>query len=249
MKLAVLTLAYNEEETIAAVLKNWIGIADRHLVLLSEKPWHGIPERPDTTEDICHQYGAEVIKMSWQSETEQRNWGLAYLYNYDYVLIVDADELWTYEDQQKIYRVLSEGCENEVGSVEKEACYRCSKVKTYWKNTDYILDPPDTHQPIIAVNPKKILFQEFRIPNTDWQPLIDVTLHHLSYAKSDKKIFNKIHQFEHYNQIIPSWFETVWREWNEDMIDIRPYGIEKSKAIKEPLPLELQQLYVSPTIH
>jgi glycosyltransferase involved in cell wall biosynthesis len=240
MRLAILTLAYNEEETIEPVIKNWLGLADKHLVLLSSKPWHGKPEEPDKTEEICKRYELDVVKMNWQSETEQRNWGLAYLYDYDYVMVVDADELWLYEDQVKVYEILSKGKENVLGGLAKEHCYRASKVATYWKDTDRILDPPDSHKPIIAVNPKKVLFTEHRAVQGIDQPEIDMELHHLSYCKSDKKIFNKIKQFEHYDQIRKNWYQEIWE--GDQVEDVRPYGPEKSRVINKPLPEGLKQL-------
>jgi len=225
-------LAFNEEETIEKVLKQWD--IDK-LVLISKNPWHGEVMGRDKTREIAEKY-AEVVELDWKSETDQRNWGLARLYDYDYVLIVDADELYTQEDICAIISVLEDGAEDPLGNKTRYLAYRAGEVKTYWKTTDYILDPKDTHKPVIAVDPKRVLFKEFRIPDIGEQRIIDVTMHHLSYCKSDSKILEKINTFEHFNQIRKDWYNEVWLKWTPEMEDIRPYGKEKSKAIREPIP-------------
>jgi len=239
MRLACLTLSYNDEDLIGAVIKNWQGIVEKHLVLHSDKPWHGKEEKPDRTEEIVKSFPhTEFIRLAWKNEAEQRNWGLARLYDFDYVLIVDSDEFYTRKDQKKILEKISDRSR----FYDNYDCYRIANVRTYFKTTDYILDPPDTHKPVVAVNPKKILFKEARIPNTDYQILIDATLHHLSYCRSDEKIKSKLEHFEHYNQIKKDWFEKVWLKWTPEMEDIRAYGHEKSKAKYSPLPEEIKNL-------
>ena len=100
--IAVLTIAYNEEQYIGACIKQFKGLINKHLVLLSTKPWNGQAYNKDRTEQIARSLSAEVIMQFWQTEHEQRNWGLAYLYNYDYVFIVDADEMYSKLDIEKI---------------------------------------------------------------------------------------------------------------------------------------------------
>jgi hypothetical protein len=207
------------------------------LVLHSDKPWHGEEQPRDKTEEIVRKFGnSEFIRMNWRSEKDQRNWGLARLYDYDYVLIVDADELYTAEDRNKIYNSL--GKENRFE--DNNYCYRIPKVRTYYKSLNYVLDPPDTHEPIIAVNPKKILFTEARIPNTDYQIPIKATLHHLSYCKSDEKIKNKFQQFEHFNEVKENWYNEVWKTDRKE--DVRAYGVENSKVVFSPAPEEIKNI-------
>lgn len=227
MKVAIMTIAYNEQETIRAVLRNW---DLPHYIFLCEKPWHS-KDVSDNTEMICKEFGANIVKADWQGETAMRNWALGYLYDYDYVLIVDADELYTEEDKKKI-----------LDSLNGETCYRADNVATYWKTTDYVIDPPDTHKPIIAVNAKRMTFKECRIPHTDYQPVIKVTMHHLSYCKSRNKIYEKMKQFEHHNLVKESWFNDKWLNWTPDTEFIHPYNKKNHKAIYKPLPEELKKL-------
>lgn len=239
MKVAVLTITYREDKFINAVLKNWQGKVHQHLILEGKRPWHGQELPEDRTQEITRAYPhAKYISLDWRSEAIQRNWGLGYLYGYDYVLIVDADELYTEADQLKIL--------SSIGKVERFQdntwCYRVPRVETYFKTPDYALDVKDTHEPIVAVNPKKVVFTEHRQVSTDYQIPIDVTMHHLTYLRDDIRLFHKIHQFEHYDRIKDNWYEEKWKNWTPETEDVRSYGQEKSKAVRCPLPDELRAL-------
>ena len=241
MKIGILTICYNEQDTIEAVIKNWDNKVYKHLILHSDKPWHGIEQPRDNTEEIVSKYqNTEFIRMNWRSEHEQRNWGLAYLYDYDYVLIVDADELYTEKEQGIILNRL--GKENRFE--DNNYCYRIKNVNTYYKSLNEILDPPDTHEPVIAVNPKKILFTEARVPNTDYQIPIDVTMHHLTYCKSNDKMRNKFNQFEHCSDVKNNWFSDVWMSDSKN--NVRAYGKENSKCVNSPAPDEIKRLIDNP---
>lgn len=242
MKVGVATLCYNEEETIGAVLKNWKGKVYRHVVFHSDKPWHGQELPHDRTEAICRQYGAEFVRMPWRSETEQRNWANAYLHQCDYVLPIDADELMTLADQTTLLRSL--GTPAPDGEFyENTDCYRCSLI-TYFKTPDYILDPPDRHKPVIAINPKTRLFVDCRIPSTQYQIPLPVNIHHLTYLRSDLRLWHKLQQFEHHDQVRADWFEGLWKKWEPGMqVDnVRAYGYEKSGTARAPMPQELRDL-------
>jgi len=235
MRIAVLIIAYREEEFIQQCIKQWEGLDVK--VLNPVKPWFVDSCGLDKTQEMC--YNVEIIRQHWNTEVDQRNYGLARLYDYDWVIICDADEFYTKEDRDKIINTLKEN---------KEICYRANKVISYWKY-DYILDPPDGHKPLIAVNPKKVkiihnrnaqLVEENR--PLDYQPVIDVTIHHMSWSRPDHKIKAKIDNFSHIEKVKPNWYNDIWLKWTPDMEDIRPYGIEKSRAIKYEMPQEIKNI-------
>jgi len=241
MKIAVLIIAYNEERYIGACIKQWEGLVDKVVVLLSAKPWNGVPSEADRTEMIARKMGAEVIIQDWRTEAEQRSWGCARLYDYDFVIINDADEFYTREDRVKIIEHLEKN--------KNEPCFRCPNMVTYWKTPEYIFDPPDGHKPIIVVNPKKVKFYEHRQPMPveetklqEYQPIIPVTMHHFSWVRSDKEVKEKIEHYSHADIIKPNWYEDVWLKWEPNMDDIRPYGIERSRAVYNPAPKEITNL-------
>jgi glycosyltransferase involved in cell wall biosynthesis len=211
MKIAVLTITYREAPLLKAVLKNWRGKVYKHLVLESKKPWHGQELPEDGTKQLVESFpNTEYISLNWVSEAIQRNWGLAYLHDYDYVLIVDADELYTTEEQAKILDRIGKKMPFE----DNQWCYRIPRIKTYFKTTEYALNPPDYHEPVVAVDPKKVVFTETRQVTTDFQiPIEGVMMHHLTYLRDDMRLFHKLRQFEHCNMVKERWYEDKWLKW------------------------------------
>ncbi len=241
MKVAVLTICYNEEQFIGSVIKNWEGKISRHLVLLSSKPWHGLELPKDKTRAIAIRRGADVMELPWPSEAAQRNWGLGALSTYDYVLMVDADELYEEADQFKILEAL--GTNAGTWRVDNKNAYRIDDVVTYFKVPEYKLDPPDTHHPLIAVNPKLVTIKEHRIPSQDFMiPIPDVKMHHVSYLREDLRLYHKFRQFEHHEAVHRGWFANKWQVWTPEMDDVRAYGQEKSKAVPAIMPQEIRTL-------
>lgn len=252
---AVCTVAHRESEYIGACINNWKDVVDKHLVLVSTKAWNGGSNRDDGTVRIAIDMGAEVVLGEWKSEGEQRSWGLARLYDYDYVLIVDADEFYTKEDQRKIIDALDHPIHTEFTPDPDEyrhvPAFKCAYMATYWKNSDYRYEPADTHQPIIAVDPKQLYgyeHRQFKYPYSetaflDYAPKIDVTCHHFSFAKTDEKIKEKIQSFSHADSIKDNWYNNVWLKWEpgSDML-VRPYGMEPSMAVYNPAPEEIKAL-------
>jgi len=246
MHIGVLTLCYNDEKNLKACIKNWQGLIDKHLVLVSEKPWHGPEYELDNSYKIAIEMGVDAVLGRWQNEAEQRNWGLAYLYNYDYVLIIDSDEFFTRKDQEIILKFL-----NETSWVP--VAYPKNTI-VYWKTPDYVLSPTDIARLILVVDPKSVLFKFAR--NADYingsTKLIDhityvnITSHHFSYVRTDKQILQKLTSYEHSNTLnnLDIWYENVWSKWKPGSdILVRSQGIEKSRAIYSPAPLEIQQLF------
>ena len=241
-KIVIYTIAYNESEYIQLFIKQWEGLVDRIIVSVSSLPWQGDPSEDDRTAELAKEAGAEVIVGYWKTEAEQRNYGLAYLRDYDYVITLDPDEFFTLEDR----KLLIKECQTT------EAKHILPKeMVTYWKTLDYIFDPKDKHEPTIAINPKLGRFREHRCPQPfigdspflEPQKVLDITCHHLSWVKSDEKVQEKIEHFSHANDVIPNWYEDVWLKWTpENNMMIRPYGIEKSVSKYQPLPDELKEL-------
>ncbi len=241
MRVAVVSIAYREANFIGAVIRNWRGKCEKHLVLLSSAPWHGMSLPDDGTKAIAQRLGAEVIELPFASERSQRNWALGYLHDYNYVLQVDADELYEEADQLKILDAL--GTSAGEWRVDSTNCYRIPKMITYFKSADYVLDPPDLHEPCIAVNPKAITFRDCRIPSTDYQlPIPDVKLHHCTYLRENLRLWHKFKQFEHHDQVRQGWFEDTWMKWTPETENVRAYGKEQSKAIPFDMPKEIRDL-------
>lgn len=234
MDISVCTIAYNEAEWIGACVEQFRPLAVRHVVLVSATPWFGSAARDDGTAEIAREAGAEVYVQAWHTESEQRNWGLARLYDSDYVLIADADELYARSGVTRLSACLQE---------MREPCYRAGEMRTYWKTTDYVCDPLEAWDaPVIAVDPKRVKFcmqrqvQPIAENHRLKPPALPVTLHHMSWVKSDEKILEKIQTFSHAEHIRPGWYDNVWRRWTPELDDIAPYGFDRMRAIYSPCP-------------
>lgn len=245
MKFAVATIAYNESEYIQAVVRNWTDIpgVDKHLVLVSTKPWNGEAVEDDGTADLAREAGADVEVDFWESEADQRNHAIARLWDYDYIIIVDADELYTREAQDKLLELMNNPIDRSYRTDKYVPAFRIRRMITYWKNSDYVLDPPDRHKPVIAIDPKQLYCHEHRMFGVDYAPLIDDACHHMSWAKSDAKIKEKIQSFSHADSIREGWYENVWGKWEPgDSTQVRAYGQEPSIATYRPAPQEIMDL-------
>jgi len=234
MNFAVCTVAYNEAEWIEACVAQFRPFPLRHLVLVSAAPWFGEARRDDGTATLAAAAGAEVCIQQWTSESEQRNWGLARLYDYDYVLIVDADEFFTRSGLESLLAQLEAG---------GGPCYRAGEMRTYWKTRDYVCYPYEAWDaPVIAVDPKRVRFQMQRqiqpvAENRRLKaPTLPVTLYHMSWVKSDEKVLEKIQTFSHAGAIRPGWYENIWKKWTPEMDDIIPYGFDRMRAVYNPCP-------------
>jgi hypothetical protein len=228
MRVAGVTLAYNDEGVIRGTLRSLKPFVDKHIVLISEIPYYGEHKPPDRTEDICHEEGAEVVKGSWVLDHYQRNVGNQLCQDCDWILGFDSDEMMTEKQMEMFLGFL--------GRVNADAI--SNKPEIYWKTTDYRLRPFPGYTPIIAMRPK-VRFTHIR--NID-HPFVEYNdpMHHLSWC-APKDIHKKVTNYAHapdYN----------WEEWYWDFYD--KWDFEKDKtvtfpggdsyeAIKKPLPKEL----------
>lgn len=249
-KYAVCTIAYNEADLIKACIANWKGVVDKHLVLVSAKPWNGSTVEDDGTYRKAKEAGAEVILGGWPTEALQRSWGLVRLYDYDYVIIVDPDEFYTKVDQEKLLKELDNPYDKNFSQHQNLPGFRCNRIETYFKTMDYIFLPADSHKPFIAVDPKQLICEEHRQFHRyldgrflSFAPVIDVTIHHMSWVKTDAKVKEKIQSYSHADQVGSDWYDNVWLKWEpgSDM-KVRPYGMEPSIAHYSPAPDEIKEL-------
>jgi glycosyltransferase involved in cell wall biosynthesis len=234
MKVGVLTICYNEEATIGACINQFKRFQMPHLVLISSEPWHGDSFEPDQTNDIATSLGAEVICGNWTSEASQRNFGLNYFKDYDWVLIVDADEFYTGAS----LRELSASLETTADAVVAQTMY------VYWKTQDYRIEPVQEDNPIVAIRPN----QRFAHARQAFCSTVDTKaiLHHLSYVRDDINMWKKISSFEHAVDFdIQDWYERVWLDWSPDRINLHPVNPSQfHRTVRRPLPKELKELFL-----
>lgn len=227
MKIGACTLAYNDEGTIAGTLGCLQDFVDKHIVLISEKPYFGEVSKPDSTEEICNNFEVDVIKGNWKLDNYQRNLGNKMCSDCDWVLGFDSDEMMTTEDLVKLIVFLETTNADAV----------CTTPEVYWHDTDHILSPRATYSPVIAMRPH-VKFTYIR--NIDCIPVLwnEGTLHHISWG-APKDILKKVRHYAHatdFNGDI--WYKTHYENWQEGdwaTLPDRAYPV-----IKCSLPTELE---------
>ena len=229
MKLGCVTLAYNDETTIGAVIKCMKPFVDKHVVLISEKPYFGEPSPPDRTEEICEELGVDVIKGTWDLDHQQRTLGNKMCSDCDWVITLDSDELLTKVSAEYLIEFLK----------KTEGRAVVNQPTVYWKTTDYILHPKPSYEPIIATKPD-VNFTYIRnvdSPFVKWHG----NMHHLSWC-APKDIYKKVTNYAHatdFNGEI--WYKTHYENWTEE----EKYAVLPTETFavkKAPLPDELKEL-------
>ena len=243
MKIAALICAYNEHEFISAHLKQYPEWIEKILILESVLPWQG--KRSDTDQkqgEILRNLTdkrIEYIKLNWRTESDQRNWGLARLYDFDTVVTLDPDEFFTLGDWNSIRTIFEK---THLGVAAFGADFY-----TYWKDFDHIISPADFHRATVAVRPKRDVFFDKRSMTNQELFLFQFKMHHLSWAKSDASTWDKINNYSHANDFdLKKWYNLTWKAWKPGMKGLLPYGANKdaTEAIDFNLPDSIRSLFV-----
>jgi len=224
LKIAALTIAYREEKRIAKTINCLKGFIDYHLVMISQTSWSGEVKEMDKTEQIATGLGCEVILGHWNNEVEQRNLGLAILKDYDWVIIIDADE---YYDPTSVKNLLQ-----FIPSASLRV-YGISTMKTYWKTPQYIIDPPESGGRLVLIKPDVKIIISLCVDES-WGFLPDdIILHHYSYVRTDEEMKSKVDYFQNIEKFVPNWYENVWLKWTPEMENLHPVQPESfKKAVK-----------------
>ncbi len=227
MKFGAVTLAYNDEGTIAGTIKCLEPFVDKHVVLISEKPYFGEQSPPDRTEEICDDLGCEIVKGNWHLDHDQRTLGNQLCSDCDWVFTFDSDEMMEARQIERLIR-FTEKCPVPAIGVTPEI---------YWHDIDHVLSPKPEYQPIIMMKPSvKVVY----IRNID-SPYVHSTvdMHHLSWA-APKDIYKKVTNYAHATDFDgKKWYKENYENWTPDMKTANlPTG---SFEVKEsPLPKELR---------
>jgi (heptosyl)LPS beta-1,4-glucosyltransferase len=96
--ISVVIITKNEEDFIGRCLSNlqWV---DECIVIDSGST--------DKTQEICMQMGATIIQHDWLGWAKQKDFGIS-VAKYDWVLILDADEIVTPELAKSVYYTISQ---------------------------------------------------------------------------------------------------------------------------------------------
>lgn len=234
MKTGIVTPAYNEERFIGACIKQFNGFPVDHLILVSKTPWNGEPFPVDKTEEIARKLGAKVMVDDFPPDEHQRHIGLDYFKNYDWCLIVDADEFYTREDIKKILDYLE--------TADKEV-YSCGKMLVYFKDLDSIAVREIGHKPPIMAMRPHMRFSGIRGVDYPFYFIPDTTLYHLSYVRTNAELVKKISTFGHSHEIIPNWYQDVWMKWTPQSVNFHPTEPDVfARSEVSPVPDQIREL-------
>jgi len=229
MRIGAVTPCFNDEATISGTIKCLAPFVDRHVVLISEKPYYGEDEEPDRSEEICNNLGVDVVKGVWELDNYQRNLGISMCRDMDWVLTLDSDEMFTSDEMDKFLGFLSE---TKVRAV-------AVRPIVYWKDTDHILEPRPEFTPIVAVNPM-VKFMHIRNVDHGGAIWIGGDMHHLSWC-APKDIYKKVIHYAHAPDFCgETWYVKHYEPWVEGDLAVLPDRMYK--VVKQPLPDELKQL-------
>jgi len=216
-RFAAVCCVYDDDSWLAPAIESVYDACDTIWFLVGETPWNGeasdqtailgrIRALPDPAKKI------RIIRGRWPDEASQRNEGLRLVAEagLEYCFVIDADEIY---DTAQL-----RGAMDVVRQNPQVDCWRLSCL-TYWKSCRYRVDPPEAITAAVFVRPGTGRFVENRTYQSEHQvalPPATIVVHHMSYARSDAQILRKITTFGHARDVVPGWYENVWRKWDED---------------------------------
>jgi hypothetical protein len=185
--------------------------------LLGHRPWNGgasdqaallakLESLPDPAGKV------RIVRGDWPTEAAERNAGLELLERegFEYCLVLDADEI---HHPAQLAAAMALARENP-----QIDCWRM-RCLTYWKSASYRVEPPEPDPAVVFLRVGAGRFVQNRMPvwHTDIViPMETAVIHHMSYARSDAQVARKIATFGHAHQVVPGWYERVWRGWDRD---------------------------------
>jgi GT2 family glycosyltransferase/tetratricopeptide (TPR) repeat protein len=214
---AAVYCVYDDVAWLSESLDSIYFSVDAIYFLISDRPWFGQPSDNSGTVELIESFSDKqgkisIIRGAWTNETEQRNAGLNILREkgFTYCFAIDADEIY---DPTELKRMI-----DLVVSRPDVDCWHVS-LDTYWKSYRYRIDPREPLKPLVFLKVGNTRFTLNRSAKGENHMVIVPELgicHHLSYAHSDAEVLKKISTFSHADEVIPGWFENIWKKWDSD---------------------------------
>ena len=195
----------NEWRFMPTVVGQLLKVVDRVVILRSNMPMSGGGPVKLHPVPCAFDPRVEVLYGSWKTEHETRNAGMDVLSNCQFVFHVDSDEIFS----EYSLRMLQSVC-NEKGP-QAIAC----RLYTYWKTTEFRIDPPEQLiAPVVIRCDKR--FENRRLFKGEQLLINRFLMHHLSYVHTDEEIKEKLRVSDHAAEVVPNWFENVWKAWDSN---------------------------------
>jgi len=243
MKFGAICCLYDDVEYLDVFLDPIMPCVDELVFLMSDTDWAG-KKRDNSAaiskvDSLCKRFGGRisVIHKHWDNEVDQRNFGLSYFRDksFNFVFITDSDEIYSRKHFKKIVSYIAHYRDVPAFHIE---------WNTYWTKEYYRISPRESFKPVIAVDPSRFIFTREREGSVNVNgdhtyrylliPSELAICYHLSYARSDEYIKNKIQIYDKILNTIPGWYENVWSKWKPEMQDLHPVTAGEYKiAVKE----------------
>ncbi len=237
MRIAAVYCVYNEDEYIEYSIRSIYEFVDRVFVLLGELPYSAYNANAreefrvsDRTEEIVRSLAAThpkitIVKGVWASELEHRNAGMA-LCRQDrcnYYFLVDGDEVYRRDHLKRLRQEIA---------THPEAGQFIIKCDLFWRSFRYRIPADDqtwmprrlfkmtrwselgkSHLPL----PVPCRFTGNNKTNS-WGSVYhvdpkDVIFYHFSFARSPRKMREKLRTYSHAHEVLNGWYERVWLPW------------------------------------
>lgn len=244
---AAFVSTYDEGPYLKAVLKFLSPKVGRVYVVESESTFHGAqkPEGERRTKRIVDevvQEGASNIVyhvLEGQEhpspdikEANERNQALEMIERdgFEWVWIVDADELYTEADANGLWKWFFKTVEDNPDVLGA----KCSWY-TYWRSVHWRIDPPEPFRPNVIIRSScRILSSRHLLPKQQ-SKIVDAPfmVHHYSWAHTPEHVQRKISTWTHAHQVKQGWFDDVFLAWRPgcDMENVHPTKPEAYKRV------------------
>jgi hypothetical protein len=216
-RFAAVVCVYDDDSWLAPAIESVYDACEWIWFLVGETPWNGEASDQSGVVDRIRALAdpgrkIRIVRGRWPDEASQRNEGLRLVAEAggDYCFVIDADEIYDTAQLQAAMRIVRENPQVD--------CWYLSCF-TYWKSWRYRVDPPEPTPLVVFVRIGTGRFVDNRNCQSERQAVLPgetVMLHHMSYARSDAQILRKITTFGHARDVVPGWYQNVWRKWDED---------------------------------
>ena len=248
MKIATHILLFNQDRWILKNIEMIAPFVDKIYVAWSEFPWSYNPNargnfknnsHPDILKQSPYYDKIELIIGEWKLDEDQRNACLdaAKRDGMDYLLIIDADEFYNYNDLRKLIEDIKANPDFE---------YYTTPWITYWKDFEHVISKINGDiicgYPEVCVNLKyNNRFVRCRRPSGTKIKQLTSMCGHASYVLTDEECWSKINTWGHAHQFNrEEWFKNKWKNWIEETTNLHPIvPSDWFRAIKAPKELIL----------
>jgi len=205
LKIAGLSLVYNEENLVEGCVRSLEDVVDQHVMLVSEKPYFGEKQKMDRSADIAEDLGCTVVHGEWDLDHSQRNTGIHMLYDYDWIIATDVDMWIQRSELEKLLERLH----------ETDADALTISQRAYWFDVDHTL-VGDDFQPVIAIRPH-VRFSHIGNIDHPYEKIDDIKIDHINWCKP-KDILKKVKTYSHapeFNIDVDKWYQDCFLNWEE----------------------------------